>query len=68
MTEAYTGIKNAVRYYGEGVYSDAHIPFNFALIEDLNKDSDARDIKYAVDRWLTYKPLRKPANWVVIVP
>lgn len=64
MTEAYTGIKKSVRYYGEGVYSDAHIPFNFALIEDLNKESDARDIKYAVDRWLTYKPLRKPANWV----
>ncbi|XP_046961502.1 maltase 2-like [Vanessa cardui] len=65
ITEAYTGVKNAVRYYGEGMRSDSQIPFNFALIEDLNKESDARDIKYAVDRWLTYKPLRKPANWVI---
>ncbi|XP_050362060.1 maltase 2-like [Nymphalis io] len=63
ITEAYTSIKNAVRYYGDGTRFDAHIPFNFALIEDLNKESDARDIKYAVDRWLTYKPLRQPANW-----
>lgn len=65
MTEASTNIKNAVRYYGEGLHTGAHIPFNFALIEDLDKESDARDIKYAVDRWLTYKPLKKQANWVV---
>lgn len=64
MTEAYTGIKNAVRYYGEGIHSGAHIPLNFALSADLDKDSDARDIKYTVDRWLTYKPLKKHANWM----
>ncbi|CAG9566553.1 unnamed protein product [Danaus chrysippus] len=64
MTDAYTSIKNAVRYYGEGIHSGAHIPMNYALIQDLNKESDARDMKYAIDRWLTYKPLRKPANWV----
>ncbi|XP_059058094.1 maltase 2-like [Achroia grisella] len=64
MTDANTNIKSAVRYYGEGIHSGAHIPFNLALIEDLDKDSDARDIKYTVDRWLTYKPLKKQANWV----
>ncbi|PZC75320.1 maltase 2 isoform X1 [Helicoverpa armigera] len=64
MTEASTTIKNAVKYYGEGIHRGAHIPFNFALIADLDKDSDARDIKFAVDRWLTYKPLKKQANWV----
>ncbi|XP_049886396.1 maltase A1-like [Pectinophora gossypiella] len=63
ITEAYTGIKNAVRYYGEGNHAGAHIPTNFALIEDLAKDADARDIKYTVDRWMSYKPLRKKANW-----
>lgn len=65
MSEASTGIKKAVKYYGSGHRGGAHIPLNFALISDLNKDSDARDIKYMVDRWLTYKPLKKPANWVV---
>lgn len=67
MTEANTNIKNAVRYYGEGHHTGAHIPFNFALIEDLDKDSDARDIKYAIDRWLTYKPLKRQANWLVSI-
>lgn len=65
MTEAYTGIKNAVRYYGEGSHSGSHIPLNIVLMDQLSKDSDARDIKNAVDTWLTYKPLKKHANWVV---
>lgn len=65
MTEAQTGIKNAVRYYGDGMHSGAHIPFNLALIDDLDKESDARDIKYSVDRWMTYKPLKRQANWLV---
>lgn len=65
MTEASTGIKNAVRYYGDSKHRGAHMPLNYALLEDLDKTSDARDVKFAVDKWLTYKPLRKPANWVV---
>ena len=65
MTAAHTGIKTAVRYYGGGSRKGAHIPFNFVLFDDVDKDSDARDIKFAVDKWLTYKPLRKRANWVV---
>ncbi|CAK1544243.1 unnamed protein product [Leptosia nina] len=64
MTEACTGIKKSVKFYGEGVHLGAHIPLNFALLKDVGKESDARDIKYATDRWLTYKPLRKPANWM----
>lgn len=65
LTEAYTDIKNAVRYYGKGNQLGAHIPINYALIQDLTKESDARDMKYVVDKWLTYKPLKKSANWVV---
>ncbi|XP_013201277.2 maltase A1 [Amyelois transitella] len=65
MTDAYTNIKNAVKYYGEGPLYGAHIPFNFALLEELGKETDARDIKYIVDRWMTYKPLNKRANWVI---
>lgn len=63
---ANTGIKNAVRYYGDGVHAGAHMPVNNILIEDITKESDARDVKYAIDQWLTYKPLGKHANWAVI--
>ncbi|XP_012549946.4 maltase 2 [Bombyx mori] len=65
MTEADTTIKNAVKYYGEGAHLGAHVPFNLGLIGELNKESDARDFKYIIDRWLTYKPLKKPANWMI---
>lgn len=65
MTEANTNIKNAVKYYGGGVHAGAHIPFNYALIDHLNKDSDARDFKFVIDHWLTYKPLHAHANWMV---
>ncbi|XP_053600394.1 maltase 2-like isoform X2 [Plodia interpunctella] len=65
MTDAHTNIKNAVKYYGDSPLYGAHIPFNFALIEDIGREPDARDIKYSVDRWLTYKPLNKRANWVI---
>lgn len=65
MTEAYTDIKNAVRYYGEGLREGAHIPLNLILIDNLDSNSDARDVKNAVDVWMTYKPLHKHANWMV---
>lgn len=68
LTEAsHTSIKNAVKYYGEGVRNGAHIPINTYLMSDLDKEFDARDIKYTVDKWLTYKPLKKQANWMVNV-
>lgn len=65
ITEAHTGIKNAVRYYGEGMHLGAHIPMNYVLFDDVDRESDARDIKYVTDKWMTYKPMKKPANWVV---
>lgn len=65
ITEAHTSIKNAVRYYGEGMHLGAQIPLNLVLLDDVDKDSDARDIKFATDKWMTYKPMKGPANWVV---
>lgn len=67
ITEAHTSIKNAVRYYGEGMHLGAHIPMNFVLFDDVDKESDARDIKYTTDKWMTYKPIKRPANWVVSI-
>ncbi|XP_047987115.1 maltase 2-like [Leguminivora glycinivorella] len=65
LTEASTtNIKNLVKYYGEGNNFGSQIPVNFALMEDFRKESDARDLKFVVDRWMTYKPANKPANWM----
>ncbi|XP_022114736.2 maltase 2 [Pieris rapae] len=65
MTEVYASIKDVVRYFGEGDRGGAQMPFNFDLITDVDASSSAADIKRAVDKFLTYKPLDRDANWVV---
>ncbi|XP_030035811.1 maltase A1 isoform X1 [Manduca sexta] len=65
MTEVYASIQDVVRYFGEGHIEGAQMPFNFDLITDVDASSSAADIKRAVDKFLTYKPVDKDANWVV---
>lgn len=65
MAEVYASIQNVVRYFGEGDVQGAQVPFNFDLITDVDASSSAADIKRAVDKFLTYKPVDKNANWVV---
>lgn len=65
MTVANTDIKNTMRYFGDSVHAGAHIPVNSILIEDITKEPDARDVKYAIDQWMSYKPLGKNGNWAV---
>lgn len=65
MTEAYSSPLITMRYFGEGDREGAHMPFNFVLISDVNGDSTAAEVKYALDKFLTFKPINKLANWVV---
>lgn len=67
MTEVYATIQNVVKYFGEGDRVGAQMPFNFDLITDVDASSSAADIKRAVDKFLTYKPVDKEANWVVSI-
>lgn len=66
MTEAYTDLDRMMRYYGKGDRKGS-VPFNFIFLEGLKKNSNARDIKMIVDKWMTYMPLGKTANWVVSI-
>ncbi|KAF2880410.1 hypothetical protein ILUMI_25767 [Ignelater luminosus] len=65
MTESYSDYDKVLKYYGNGTHNGAHFPFNFWFITHLNKDSNARDIKFIIDKWLTYMPLENTANWVM---
>jgi alpha-glucosidase len=65
MTEAYSSIQLTMKYYGNETSEGSHMPFNFGLITDVNEYSSAKDYKFFTDRWLTYMPLGKTANWVV---
>lgn len=64
MTEAYSSPQLTMRYFGEGDRQGAQMPFNFVLISDVNGDSSAAEIKYALDKFITFKPIDKLANWV----
>lgn len=67
MTEAYSSIDNQVKWYGssDGKVLGAHMPFNFALIAELNKESNSSDFQQAVQLWLDKMPSYAQANWVL---
>lgn len=68
LTEAYTNLSSVMRYYqsDDGRRQGAHMPFNFLLVLDVDKESTAENYKYLIDRWLENLPsTEKTANWVV---
>ena len=77
MTEAYANITFTMKYYHAEEEDDqadgqpraaagSHMPFNFLLITDLNRDSSAQDFVYTIQKWLTYMPrVGATANWVL---
>ena len=67
MTEAYGTVEQQTKWYGnkDGTVLGSHLPFNFALISDLDKNSNAMDFKKAVDGWMDTKPDYGTANWVL---
>lgn len=66
MTEAYADISDLIKYYGNG-NRDGGVPFNFAFLGDIHNTSNAYDIKLVIDKWMTYMPSGKTANWVVSI-
>lgn len=65
MTEAYVSPQLTMKYFGDGEREGAQMPFNFVLISDVNGESTAAEFKYALDKFITFKPMDKLANWVV---
>lgn len=65
MTEAYSSPQMTMKYFGDENREGAHMPFNFVMISDVDGTSTAPEIKYALEKFLTFKPIDKLANWVV---
>lgn len=65
MTEAYASLDNTMRWFGTEQRRGSHMPFNFALIADLNRNSPAADFKTAIDNWMTSVPSFGEPNWVL---
>lgn len=54
-----------MRWFGTEQRRGSHMPFNFALVADLNRNSPAADFKTAIDNWLTRVPSFGEPNWVL---
>lgn len=65
MTEAYAPLEVIMQYYGNATHQGAQIPFNFQLISNVKKDSDAYYYDELINTWLRNMPEGKTANWVV---
>ena len=67
MTEAYADLDQTMLWYqnADGSKKGSHIPFNFAMIINLNNNSKAIDFKNTVDEWLSKMPEGANPNWVL---
>ncbi|XP_066590163.1 uncharacterized protein [Prorops nasuta] len=60
MIEAYANISMTMKYYEAG----ANFPFNFWLINTVDKNSKALDYLKLIDNWMANMPKGSTANWV----
>lgn len=66
MTEAYASIPETVLWYGKDANTlGAHMPFNFALITELDIDAKAANFSAAINGWMSAMPSYGRANWVM---
>ncbi|XP_030384957.1 maltase A3 [Scaptodrosophila lebanonensis] len=65
MVETWSPIEIVMHYYGNETAEGAQIPFNFQLISNLHRDSDAYHYEYLINNWLSLMPAGKSANWVI---
>jgi alpha-glucosidase len=67
MTEAYAEYDLQIKWYGNETTAGSHMPFNFALIANLDRNSNAQDFQDAVQAWYSRLPtgFGAEANWVL---
>lgn len=66
LTEAYVDIDLMMKFYDDGHGRlGSHIPMNFYMIMNLNRDSNAKQFKDIIDLWMTHMPKGRTANWVL---
>uniref|UniRef100_B8RIZ0 alpha-glucosidase n=1 Tax=Culex tarsalis TaxID=7177 RepID=B8RIZ0_CULTA len=65
MTEGYTSIPYVMKFFGDGERNGAQIPFNFQMISNLRKTSNATDFARYANLWLDNLPAGRRSNWVL---
>lgn len=65
MSEGYVNDTDYVKYFGNGSKKGIQIPFNFVLIEEMDKDSTPEHVKKIIDKKIASIPSGFRLNWVL---
>ena len=67
MTESYSGPEVIMKYYrsADGKKKGAQLPFNFALIDEIRRESKAKDFVDVINNWFKLLPEGEVTNWAV---
>lgn len=65
MSEAYVNDTDYVKYFGDSKRNGIQIPFNFVLIDHMNRDSTAHEVKDMIDKKIASVPAGTRLNWVM---
>jgi hypothetical protein len=58
-------LNETMAYYGNMTRPGAHFPCNVDLLLKIKNSSNAKDIKSAIESWLSFLPSRQWSSWVV---
>ncbi|XP_063702912.1 maltase A1-like [Culicoides brevitarsis] len=65
LTEAYTTLDNLMLYYGTSSRKGSHIPFNFEVLQTINVNSTAKQLKIVSENYMNHIPAGLKPNWVL---
>ncbi|XP_050443588.1 maltase A3-like [Adelges cooleyi] len=65
VLECYAPTKKLMPYYSNDSTCRSTFPFNFNLVEHMDRESDAQDLKTMISTWLINMPEGSWANWVI---
>ncbi|XP_050543464.1 maltase 2-like isoform X6 [Daktulosphaira vitifoliae] len=65
VVECYSPFNQTMKYYGNSTVPGAHFPFNFMLIINFNRQSNANQLQTLVTKWIKNMPKGMWPNWVL---
>lgn len=65
ITEAYSPVTYVTKFYGNETHPGAHLPFNFLMITDVGRESNAHTLRDMIKSWYDNIPTGHWGNWVV---
>ena len=65
MSEPTNNIVDTMTFYGTPDDPLMDFPFNVNFVFDINNQTNASTLKFAIDKWIDNMPAHATANWVV---